>query len=395
MDPVSGFRAPEFITQACNSTVERLSRDLVAIPNGGTYLTNLYRGELLDRLETGDWVDFSIDTDGLARLLAIDAEVLRTGRVTLSMERRDFLHGGLINRLEIRYDQPTSTLRITPLDSSGDRRYEQVASGPRPTDVKRTIGEFVRWIALSVFQGAVAFPAERNGLLSIYPLIADRTAEQGISLSHVCRDFLRLLRDADVGRRSGGGPCRGINELLEKAVLDGGLAFDKSRESAGLTYTIAGGPAIGVEAAASLIRSLAGLYCYFRISALEQDLIVMDEPEMNAHPKAQLRLLEFFAELVRKRFRVLLTTHSPYMLDHLNNLIAVSKTPATRRQALAINPNAAIDPDDVAVYLFTEEGKVVDVFSRDEEAIDLGTFSESSDYVSNLYSTILGLQAPT
>jgi hypothetical protein len=183
--------------------------------------------------------------------------------------------------------------------------------------------------------------------------------------------------------------------LLEKAVLDGGLAFDKSRESAGLTYTIAGGPAIGVEAAASLIRSLAGLYCYFRISALEQDLIVMDEPEMNAHPKAQLRLLEFFAELVRKRFRVLLTTHSPYMLDHLNNLIAVSKTPATRRQALAINPNAAIDPDDVAVYLFTEEGKVVDVFSRDEEAIDLGTFSESSDYVSNLYSTILGLQAPT
>jgi len=396
MDPVFGFRAPDVITDACNSSVERLSRDFLAIPNGGTYLANLYRGELLDRLEIGDSVDFSIDTDGLARLLAIDREELRTGRVTLSMERRDFLHGGLINRLEIRFDQPTTTLRITPLDSGEDRRYEQVASGVRrPTDIQRTVGEFIRWMALSVFQGAVAFPAERNGLLSVYPSFADRAGEQGTSLSHVSRDFIRMLRDADVGRRSGGGPCRGMSVMLEKAVLGGGLAFDPGRESAGLRYTIAGGPTIGVEAAASMIRSLAGLHCYFRSSALERDLIVMDEPEMNAHPEAQLRLLEFFAELVQWRFRVLLTTHSPYILDHLNNLIAMSKTPTEKRQGLTRKYGAVVDPNDVAVYLFTEEGKVTDVFDRDEGVLDLRTFSESSDYVSNLYSTILRLQAET
>ena len=246
---------------------------------------------------------------------------------------------------------------------------------------------------LGVFQGAVAFPAERNGLLSAYPFVADRAGVEGISLSHASDDFITLLRVADVARRSGGGPCCRMSETLERTVLGGGLAFDPSRESGGLTYKIAGGPAVGVEAAASMIRSLAGLHCYFRTWAQEQDLIVMDEPEMNAHPEAQLRLMEFFAELVRRRFRVLLTTHSPYMLDHLNNLVAMSKIPVERRQDLVRGYGEGIDPNHVAVYEFTENGEVIDRFNREEEVLDLQTFSESSDKVSNLYSKILSLQA--
>ena len=395
MEPVSGFHAPQAIIDACNAAVERFSRDLSASQNGGTYLTNLYRGELLDRLEIADSVDFSIDTGGLARLLAIDAERLKAGRVTLSVERRDFLHGGLVNRLEIRFDHPTNTLRITPLDSGGQRRYEQSASGIRPTDVPRLVGEFVRWMALSVFQGAVAFPAERNGLLSAYPLIADRAGQEGASLSHASEDFVRLLRNADRERRSGGGSCRYINKILEKAVLGGALAFDPSRESGGLMYTIANGPTVDVEAAASLIRSLAGLHCYFYSPALEHDLIVIDEPEMNAHPEAQLRLMEFFAELVRRRFRVLLTTHSPYMLDHLNNLAAMSTIPLQARQDLVREYGQGIDPNHVAVYEFSESGEVIDRFNRHDEVLDLRTFSEPSDKVSNLYSKILTLQTET
>jgi hypothetical protein len=400
MEPIAGFDAPQEIVDACNAAVERLSRDLSASHNGGTYLTNLYRGELLDRLEIGDSVDFSIDADGLARLLALDAAPSKTARVTLSMEASDFLHGGLINRLEIQMNEPTATLRTTAFDSSGQPRDAQVSLGYHPgdrsaTEIRRTIGQFVRWMALGIFQGGVAFPAERNGLLSTYPLILDRIGEQGGLLSHASQDFIRLLRDADVGRRSEGGPCRRINEMLEKAVLGGGLAFDPSRESAGLTYTIAGGPPVGVEAAASMIRSLAGLHCYFRISALEQDLIIMDEPEMNAHPEAQVRLMEFFAELVRRRFRVLLTTHSPYMLDHLNNLLAMSKIPLKSRQDLVREYGEGIDPNHVAVYEFTESGEVIDRFNRNEELLDLQTFSEPSDRVSNLYSKILSLQAET
>ena len=204
-------------------------------------------------------------------------------------------------------------------------------------------------MALSVFQGAVVFPADRTGLLSTYRLIGSLASEQTGVFSDASRDFVNVLRAADIGRRSGGGPCRQINRILEEYVLGGALEFDPDRESAGLRYTVEGGPTVGIESAASLVRSLAGLYCYFQVSALPQDFIIMDEPEMNAHPEAQLRLMEFFAKLVQRDFRVLLTTHSPYMLDHLNNLIAFSKVPVSRRGEIPLRHRSSLAP---TMYLF-------------------------------------------
>jgi hypothetical protein len=397
MEPVHGFEAPEAITRSCDAVVQQLFSDLVAEPAGGTRLANLYRGELLGQVEIGDCVEFAIDAEGLARLLAQEQIVSRDARVTLTMERRDFLHRGLINRLEVRLDHPSATLWIDPRDSSGASRYK-LNTGYGSVDrsenlVRQTVRDFVRWMALGVFQGAVVFPAERKGLLSTYRLIGNRTAEQSGVLSKASRDFVGLLNDADVQRRSPGGSCRNINRILEESVLSGALEFDPDRESSGLNYTVAGGPTVGIESAASLVRSLAGLYCYFQVSALQQDLVIMDEPEMNAHPEAQLRLMEFFAELVRQDYRVLLTTHSPYLLDHLNNLIALSRIRDGDRGEIPGKYPGSLEPDDVAVYLFTEKGEVIDIFDREEDVIDLQTFSESSDYVSNLYSTILGLQA--
>ena len=42
---------------------------------------------------------------------------------------------------------------------------------------------------------------------------------------------------------------------------------------------------------------------------------------MNLHPEAQAKMTEFLAMLVKAGLRVLITTHTPYMLDHLSNLI--------------------------------------------------------------------------
>jgi ABC-type multidrug transport system ATPase subunit len=48
---------------------------------------------------------------------------------------------------------------------------------------------------------------------------------------------------------------------------------------------------------------------------------VIDEPEMNLHPESQVKLLEAFSILVNLGVRVLLTTHSPYIMAHLNNIV--------------------------------------------------------------------------
>jgi len=59
---------------------------------------------------------------------------------------------------------------------------------------------------------------------------------------------------------------------------------------------------------------------------------------MNLHPEAQAKLLEILGILVNLGVRVLLTTHSPYLMTHLNNITSgdTSRPAALKRQASSL-----------------------------------------------------------
>ena len=120
---------------------------------------------------------------------------------------------------------------------------------------------------------------------------------------------------------------------------------------------------------------------------------------MNAHPEAQLGLTEFIALLVNSGVRILFTTHSPYVVDHLNNLMEAARVPDANQDALAgkfalKTKGAFISSNKVAVHAFEEvspggEVMVREVLDREEGLIDWSTFSRQSDRVSNLYNDVL------
>ena len=68
-------------------------------------------------------------------------------------------------------------------------------------------------------------------------------------------------------------------------------------------------------------KHLTSLFLYLRYSANKNDFLVIDEPETNLHPESQAKLLEALCILVNLGVRVLLTTYSPYIMAHLNNLV--------------------------------------------------------------------------
>ena len=74
-----------------------------------------------------------------------------------------------------------------------------------------------------------------------------------------------------------------------------------------------------------MTKELVPLVLYLRYLAEPDDLIVIDEPEMNLHPAAQVEIIEFLAMLVNAGLNVLITTHSPYIIDHISNLIVAKK----------------------------------------------------------------------
>ena len=77
----------------------------------------------------------------------------------------------------------------------------------------------------------------------------------------------------------------------------------------------------GIDEVSSSVRALADLWLFLRYYAQEGDLLIIDEPELNLHPKNQRFMARLLAMISRAGINVLITTHSEYILRELNYLI--------------------------------------------------------------------------
>ena len=182
-----------------------------------------------------------------------------------------------------------------------------------------------------------------------------------------------------------------LAQLLERGILDGKVDFttpdpDPQRE---IVFQPTNGVTLEMPIVSSMVKELSPLVLYLRYLAKSGDLIVIDEPEMNLHPEAQARLMEFLAMLVHAGLHVLVTTHSPYMVDHLVNLIKAAgrEDPEAIRRAFYLQRTEAfIAKQNISVYLF-ENGTARNIVDA-EGLIDWATFGNVSDRVADIYFDI-------
>lgn len=71
----------------------------------------------------------------------------------------------------------------------------------------------------------------------------------------------------------------------------------------------------------STVRSLKSFDFFLRHQIQPHQTIVMDEPELNLHPENQRKLARLFAMLVNIGIKVIITTHSDYIIREFNALI--------------------------------------------------------------------------
>lgn len=71
----------------------------------------------------------------------------------------------------------------------------------------------------------------------------------------------------------------------------------------------------------SMISELAPLVLFLRRNVLPQDTLIIEEPEAHLHPAAQTRMAIVLAKLARAGVRVVVTTHSDWLLKQIGNLI--------------------------------------------------------------------------
>lgn len=80
---------------------------------------------------------------------------------------------------------------------------------------------------------------------------------------------------------------------------------------------------LSMAESSSIVRSLLDFSFYLRHQLKAGDLLIMDEPELSLHPENQRLLTRLLARLVNAGVKVLLTTHSDYIVRELNALIVM------------------------------------------------------------------------
>ena len=91
--------------------------------------------------------------------------------------------------------------------------------------------------------------------------------------------------------------------------------------------------------------------------ALQGDVLMIDEPELSLHPNNQRKIARLLAQLVNKGIKVVISTHSDYIVKEINSLIMLSQDNKNRQKLMArfgIEEDEILSPDKVGAYLFKD-----------------------------------------
>ena len=113
-----------------------------------------------------------------------------------------------------------------------------------------------------------------------------------------------------------------------------------------------------MDQSSSAVRSLLDMGFYLRYVAHKGDLLMVDEPELNLHPKNQRRIAKLFARLVNLGIKVFVTTHSDYIVKELNTLIMLNHDESHLKRIAQENGyrnDELISSDQVKVYMARED----------------------------------------
>ncbi|WP_144673247.1 AAA family ATPase [Campylobacter jejuni] len=140
-----------------------------------------------------------------------------------------------------------------------------------------------------------------------------------------------------------------------------------------------------IQRASSSVRSLLILNHYILYEAQQGDILMIDEPELNLHPKNQILLARLFTLLANAGIKIFITTHSDYIVRELNNCIMLNGLASEQIQMLKskgyIEENK-IDFKDIKAYIAKNvKGKNIleEVKITKEEGIFMNTFDEPID----------------
>ncbi len=120
---------------------------------------------------------------------------------------------------------------------------------------------------------------------------------------------------------------------------------------------------------------------------------VIEEPELNLFPETQIALLQ---HIVKECHQLTITTHSPYLLSALNNMLEagnVSKLhPEKEEEIAALMPKSSwVDFNKITAYKI-EKGHIISILDKEYNIIVADQIDSTSDEQGRIFSSLLDLE---
>jgi len=127
---------------------------------------------------------------------------------------------------------------------------------------------------------------------------------------------------------------------------------------------------------------------------------IFEEPELNLFPVAQKSLVELLAEKVLSPgHKIIITTHSPYILTSINNLLFASQIqieyPESKEKLVKVSGlNHFISSSDIAVYYLSNEEEVncsINLIDKNTGLIPDNDLDSASDEIMDVFDNLMSV----
>ena len=153
---------------------------------------------------------------------------------------------------------------------------------------------------------------------------------------------------------------------------------------------------IPLHIASSSARGLSDLYFYLRHVAARNDVLFIDEPETHLDTANQVMLARVISRLVKAGLKVLVSTHSDYLMKELNNLVMLDHL---RRNGGLDAKNMGYGPEDgigsERIRAYVAEKNTLTPCVVDRYGIDAPVFDETIDRINRVSTELASAVADT
>ncbi len=209
------------------------------------------------------------------------------------------------------------------------------------------------------------------------------------TFSGMIGDFLEQVLDYKK-RKGPSSSISSIAEQLEMGLLEGKIEVKRATPEAFPEFLYRPDQAdegLRMSHSSAMVSELAPLVLYLRGIVKQGDMLIIEEPESHLHPGAQTIIAQTIARLVRAGVRVLITTHSNYLLQQISNLIREGEL---QKQGESTNETEDyLKAEEVGAWWFHKDKPVEELPFNLVEGIEP---EDHLDIAEDLYNQSAGLQ---